>query len=404
MTPTPAEAERLIAAHVPAAGIESVETIRAAGRILRAPVRADRDIPPFDRVMLDGYAVRRVSLAGAAGAGLRVEGFAAAGRPRVALSADPLACVEVATGAMLPEGADCVLPYELTSRLGDRVRASEEALGLGRGNAVHVRGSDGRAGADILGRGLRLGAAELAAAVSCGATSLEVSALPAIRILSSGDELVDPSATPEPWQLRRSNDVALGLGLAGAGFPGARSIKVKDTEASCVSALRRALASGAWVLTVGGVSRGRTDHMPAAFRRLGVLEYFRGVLQRPGKPFGFGVGPEGNPVFALPGNPASALVCLHRYVIPALLSAAGVETAPGLRLPLGEALERSVGLAQFIPATPEYPPDGLPRLRLRRLNNSGDYVGLTGSAGFVEIPPGERPLPAGAPVLFRPWC
>jgi len=403
MTPTPAEAEQIIAAQLPVFGIEQVETMRAVGRILREPVRADRDIPPFDRVMMDGYALRRASLAGSGGMRLRVMGFAAAGRPRALLAAGSDACLEVGTGAMLPEGADMVIPHELAERLGDTIRLREEALALGRGNAVHPRGSDCAGAAVVLAAGLRLGAAELAAAASCGSTRLGVSALPSLRILSTGDELVEPAETPEAWQLRRSNDLALSLSLASAGFPGAKCVPVKDTPAACVSALRRALMPGSWVITIGGISKGRADHMPEAFRKLGVLEFFRGVLQRPGKPFGFGVGPGGNPVFALPGNPASALICLQRYVIPALLRASLASPCPELRLPLAEAQTRSAGLTQFVPASPEYPANGLAQLRVHPLNTSGDFVGLTGKAGFIEVPPGEGPLPAGAPVLFRPW-
>ena len=364
MIPT-TEAERIILEHFPLLHREECPLAEAQGRVLRADIRADRDLPPCDRVALDGYAVRAAELA-AGVAEFSVGAVQAAGAPPCALDAAPGACVEVMTGAMLPDGADCVVPYEATDpgapagRM--RVRAAPGEPVPGPGHGIHGRGSDRPAGAVLVRAGVRLGGPALAAAAACGLPSVTVSRIPSIAILSTGDELVGVGEPAQPWQVRRSNDLGLRASLLGAGHTAVDCLHVRDDPAAIREALARLLATHDVLFISGGVSRGKFDHIPDLLGREGVRRLFHGVAQRPGKPFWFGISPRMVPVFALPGNPVSAFTCLHRYGLPALAVASGV--APGS------------------PGAGSGPPGSLPRVaRVRRPH------------GLAPA----RPLPARAP-------
>src|SRR3954463_1702634 len=160
---TPAEAENLILENLAPFLREDCPLVAAQGRILRAEIRADRDLPPFDRVTLDGYALRTASLA-AGTHEFRVEGLQAAGMRSFKLSPAADACLEVMTGAVVPEGADCIVPYEETKRDGGKVIVGGDPTRFAAGAAIHRRGSDHRTGEMILRPGMRLTGREIAVA------------------------------------------------------------------------------------------------------------------------------------------------------------------------------------------------------------------------------------------------
>src|SRR5471032_2602578 len=170
---TPAEAEQLILAALPRAAAEDCPIAEAHGRVLRSALRADRDLPPFDRVTLDGYALRSSALTAGVGS-FRIEAMQAAGQPPGVLGSAADACVEIMTGAPLPAGADAVVPYEDAAREGARMTPAP-GLGIAPGHAVHRRGSDHRAGEMIVPPGTRLTGREIAVAAACGCAVLAVS-------------------------------------------------------------------------------------------------------------------------------------------------------------------------------------------------------------------------------------
>ncbi len=315
---TPAEAAALILASVTHLPTEEVPLAEAHGRVLRAKVRADRDLPPFDRVMLDGYALRAADWAAGART-FHVTGLQAAGMmPQK--HADCRACIEIATGAALPEGADCIVPYEDTTRDGERMKISSAAK-LAPGHAVHRRGSDYTAGTAIVPAGTRLTGREIAVAAACGCAALAVSTQPKIAVVATGDELVDVGTGVGPHQLRRSNDYALRAALHAAGWPRVERFHLRDLRPEIESALRHILTEFDVVLLTGGVSKGKFDLLPAVLAELGVQKKFQGVAQRPGKPLWFGLGPRSRPVFALPGipfraTPACTAMCCPRSPRP----------------------------------------------------------------------------------------
>jgi molybdopterin molybdotransferase len=400
---TPAEAEKLIQDSLPPAASEDCPLAEAHGRVLRREIRADRDLPPFDRVTMDGYALRSGELA-AGHRTFRVEAVQAAGMLPRKLGPKAGACIEIMTGAVRPEDADAVVPYEETVREGAVITVSEAAAKkTTAGAAIHRRGSDHAAGDRIVPAGTRLGGREVAVAAACGCETLSVAVRPRLAVVATGDELVEPGMPVGPHQVRRSNDYGLRAALVAAGYPGVERFHLRDVREEIEHRLWHILAEFDAVLLTGGVSKGKFDYLPAVLGDLGMRKVFHGIAQRPGKPMWFGVSPRRTPVFALPGNPASAYTCLHRYVLPALAHTAGA-IAPAPRLvPLAETVSFAPPLAYFLPVRLESDAQGRTFARPDPLNTSGDFSGLIGTDGFLELPAGGKEFPAGFPAVFRAW-
>jgi molybdopterin molybdotransferase len=397
---TPAEAETIILASMPPMPTEDVPLAGAHGRVLRANVRADRDLPPFDRVMLDGYALRAAAWAAGART-FRATGLQAAGMIPQKLAAGDT-CIEIATGAVLPEGADCVVPYEDTTRDGEGVTISPAAK-LAPGHAVHRHGSDYAAGTVIVPAGTRLTGREIAVAAACGCAALAVNSQPKIAVIVTGDELVDVGAEVGPHQLRRSNDYALRAALHAAGWPRVERFHLHDMRHEIEHTLWHILVEFDVVLLTGGVSKGKFDFLPAVLTELGVQKKFQGVAQRPGKPLWFGLSQRARPVFALPGNPVSSYTCLHRYVLPALAQAAGAPPAAPRLVALAAPVTFKPPLAYFLPVKISSSPVAGLLATPAAVNTSGDFAGLVDTDGFVELPASQDEFPAGTVVRFWTW-
>ncbi len=393
------EAEERVFAAVGLLPAEDCPLALAHGRALRQELAADRDLPPFDRVALDGYALRH------AGWQKGVRRFRVAGVQAAGVRARPLpagsACIEIMTGAVLPAGADTVVPYEDTTREDDFVTVNSAALAPGR--AVHRKGSDHAAGSVIVQPGVRLGGREIAVAAACGYAHLTVTLSPAVAVVATGDELVDVASSVAPHQIRRSNDYALRAGLAAAGYPRAERFHLRDMRPEIEHLLWHILAEYDVVLLTGGISKGKFDFLPKVLDELRVERVFQGVAQRPGKPFWFGMSARRTPVFALPGNPASSYICLHRYVLPALARMSGLRPAEPRTAVLAEGTAARDDLTRFLPVTVTPGPRGELLARPAPLNTSGDFAGLTSTDGFVELPPATGALPAGAAARFWAW-
>lgn len=392
---TPAQADAAIAAALAPAGAEELPLSACAGRVLRQPVVAERDAPPFDRVAMDGIAI-----AHGPHREFRVAGVQPAGAPALTL-AGPADCIEVMTGAVLPAGCDTVVPVE-------RIRVEAGLATLEPGYEplpwmhVHRRGSDARAGATLLAPGTRLAAPEIAIAASAGLARLAVARQPRVAVISTGDELVEPGQPVLAHQVRRSNSYGLGAALALAGFAPATDLHLPDREDELCAAFARELARHDVLVLSGGVSAGRYDFVPAALAACGVRQVFHQVSQRPGRPLWFGAHPDGALVFALPGNPVSVLVCLARYVLPALAALAGGQRPPRPRVALAQAFEFRAPLSCFLPVALEYDQERT-LARPRPTGGSGDFISLAGTDGFVELPPGPATHPAGLKVPFFRW-
>jgi molybdopterin molybdotransferase len=393
-----AEAEALMAEHMPSFGSERITLDRAAGRILRQAVHAEHDHPPFDRVMMDGIAVswsaplpREFAIAGAQTAGMPMRSLA-----------DATGCIEVTTGAMLPAGCDCVIPVEQLRRDAAHYQLID-AYQPSRGQFIHTRGSDCVAGTLLLDAGMRIGAPEAALLAANGLAMVEVGKTPSIAIVSTGDELVDVGSSLGEGQIRRSNDIAIATALRLHGFERITLEHIADDVAATQDRLARLLGEHDVLILSGGVSMGQRDYVPAALDALGVRRVFHRIAQRPGKPMWFGIGPRQQAVFALPGNPVSALVCAIRYVRPALLVSLGMTPSLTEVVQLEADVDTHPMLTCFVPAYVQTDPHGRRMGRPVPARTSGDFSALPHTHGVVQLPPGKARVPAGSVVEFYGW-
>lgn len=394
------EAERLIAQQMSAYGSITLPLAAASGRILRQTILAERDQPPFDRATMDGIAVRSTALS----AGLqsfRVIGIQAAGTAALEL-ADDGQCVEIMTGAPLPAAADTVIPVERIV-LKDGIARLEAGYKPAAGQFIHRRASDHAQDDLLLGPGVRIGGPEMAILTAAGQPFVEVAEWPSIAIISTGDELTDVGEPIEDYQIRSSNDRAIETCLHLRGCNKTIRSRLPDER----QALREQIAwlhnNNEVLILSGGVSMGKYDYVPAIMEELGIRVVFHKILQRPGLPMWFGVSDANKPVFALPGNPVSTIVCCARYVLPAIESAMGLVHAPTERVQLAEDVDFEPDLTWFLPVSLSWADDGIARAHPKPTNTSGDFIGLRHTTGFIELPRGQNRFPAGFAANLYRW-
>ena len=430
-----AEAEQRIHAHMPSFGTERVALDAATGRVLRQTVQAERDQPPFDRVMMDGIAIATGTFSSPCSAGggrkgvkllpsgsgatppqpspalqgreqdslrrFRSAGLALAGMTEQALD-DPAACIEVTTGAMVPHSCNCVIPIEHTRREGESfvlIDGYEPAPS----QFIHPRGADCREGEILLQSGTRIRAPEVAVLAANGVAQVEVATRPSVTIVATGDELREVDQALAPGQIRRSNDRALAAALAARGFDDVELAWMPDDLDVATKTLARLLATRQVLVLSGGVSVGQRDFVPAALHALGVQEVLHGIAQRPGKPMWFGIGPQGQVIFALPGNPVSALVCAVRYLLPALEHAIRLIAAAPIKVALTDAVATHPTLTCFVPVHVQYDDDGRAMARPQPSPTSGDFSSLPQTHGVVELAPAAGAAPAGTIAVLHRW-
>jgi molybdopterin molybdotransferase len=380
--------------HVPA--IETVELKSALGRVLAEEVRADRDYPPFDRAARDGFAVRSADCR-TAGATLRVIGEAAAGSQfRGRLGSGE--CVEIMTGAAVPQGADAVVMVEQTRSNVDAViieRIAEAGMNFA------PRGSEARRGDILLSPPARIGDAELAVAAQTGCTALQVYRKPRVAILSTGSEVVKVGAEPGEFQIRNSNAASLTAQIELAGGEAVRLKNAPDRKEELREGIERGLREDLLVIS-GGVSAGKYDLVEPVLRDLGAEFIFDAVEIRPGRPAVFAIC-QGKPVFGLPGNPVSTMVTFELFVTPALDIFSGIEgrALPLLKAKLASEVTERATLTYFLPALLEWP-NGEARVSLLPWHGSGDVATVTRGNCFLVVPQTRLKLAAGEWVDVLP--
>lgn len=376
---------------------EAVPFAAALGRVLREDLCADRDFPPFDRVTMDGIAVR-FSAFEAGRHSFRIAGMAAAGAPQTVLG-HAENCIEVMTGAMLPNGADTVVRYE-DLHLENGV-ATIQIEAVTQFQNIHNQGIDRRAGDLLVPAGRRIGPAEIGTAATVGKEKLMVSRPPRTAIVATGDELVAVGAEPLPHQIRASNVFSVQALLAELGVAG-RVFHFPDDEKTLREGLAKVLAEHELVVISGAVSAGKFDFVPTVLADLGVEKLFHAVAQRPGKPFWFGrqPGAAGARVFALPGNPVSTFLCTVRFVLPWLRRSLGMAAAPPEFAVLVNDLVFKPDLTYFVPVKLENRGGQLLAHTLAG-HGSGDLANLNDADAFLEIPRGREQFRAGE--VFGLW-
>jgi len=378
------QAVSLIEQHMPHYPSERVELERAQGAILRQRVTAERDQPPFDRVTMDGIAIKYSAIE----SGQRtftVSGVQAAGAAAMEIG-DPSSCIEIMTGAVLPAGADTIIPVERIQREAERAIVEAEYSPVS-GQFIHRMASDHPAGKPLLEPGIVIGAPEMAVLTIAGDAKVEVARWPSIAVI----------------QIRSSNDRAIQTALEKRGCHNSHRSRLPDDAAQLSTEIRRLHEQHDVLILSGGVSMGKYDYVPQILDELGVKLVFHKILQRPGLPMWFGVSGTNKPVFALPGNPVSSLVCLTRYTTPAIVRAMGASNPKQPHIQLAEPVEFTSDLTCFMPVELTFDDQGRLHAVPRPTNTSGDFISLAGTDGIVELERGRDTFPRGYAAPFFPW-
>ncbi|MFO0796174.1 MAG: gephyrin-like molybdotransferase Glp [Gemmataceae bacterium] len=360
------------------------------GGIIAADVTADRDSPPFDKSLRDGYAVRSADRFDTE---LRVvEEVPAGAVPQKEIG--PGECARIYTGAPIPAGADSVVMQEDTTAAGDRVRINAAPR---PGAWVYRRGSEMRAGEVVVPAGSALTAAVAGVLASVGCVEALLYQAPVAAVVATGDELVAPAETPGPGQIRNSNGSLL-AGLVSASGVAFDFGIARDIRESLSVTIGKAFHHAHVVLVAGGVSAGKFDLVPGVLAELGVTAHFHKVRMKPGKPLLFGTRGD-TLVFGLPGNPVSALVCFELFVRPALRKMAG-HADPGPRtvhLPLAAAVAESNDRPTYRPAKLEPAAVGW-AVRPLDGGSAPDLRGMAPADALLVLPAGDARYDAGTPV------
>ncbi len=360
-------------------GNEEVEILQSVHRILDEPIYADRDLPPFDRVCMDGICIRSADFL-SGNKVFSLKGVQAAGEePSIALGKNE--AIEIMTGAVLPSSADCVIRYEDLTIDEQKVRVNIDKLPIGKN--IHPRGIDNIQGENLIESGTKIRADEISIMATVGKDRVKVKKRPRILIVSTGDELIDINESPKDFQIRRSNVYSLKV-LLTPYADSAKTFHIGDDKAEIIDRLKSELDSVDILILSGGVSKGKFDFIPEALEAIGATKLFHGVNQKPGKPFWFGVIGEKR-IFALPGNPVSSIVCARRYIIPFINTCVGVEPLNIQFAKLTESVHFKPSLTRYMEAFVHADSTGQLLVDPISGNGSGDFTKLLKSNALIEL-------------------
>ncbi|PWL38925.1 molybdopterin molybdenumtransferase MoeA [Flagellimonas aquimarina] len=364
-------------------GNEYVDLMQSNNRILAETILADRDFPPFDRATKDGIAICFNGIL-SPDQTFKATGIAQAGSPQEVLEKNT-ECIEVMTGAMVPEHADTVVMYE-------HINAEHGTFSLlkpvTKGQNIHYKGSDVAISDVLLKPGIQITAAEIGVLASVGKSEVLVKKLPKIAVIATGNELVGVEEKPLPYQIRKSNSFTL-KGLLIKESISADLYHLADNPDVLKKKLEVLITDYDVLLLSGGVSKGKFDFLPETFNTLGVEKIFHKVLQRPGKPFWFGkLKSKSTTIFSFPGNPVSTFVNYHVYFKPWLNKTLGIATTE-FAVFLNEPIHNKTELTLFIGVIISKI-NGEMFAKMLKTTGSGDLIGLSKVDGFIQLSPKEE--------------
>jgi putative molybdopterin biosynthesis protein len=386
---------------------ETVALAAALGRVLAQDVSAPIDVPPFDRANVDGFAVRAADTIGAmesAPRRLRLtnEVIVCGHSPAITLAAD--SATTIATGGMIPRGANAVVMIEQTELIEneDGAPAIEVRRGAGAGQFISYAGSDIARGETVLRRKTRISSREIGMLAACGVAELAVVRKPKVGVLSTGDELVAPGETLAPARVYDSNGAILAAAITEAGGEPISFGALPDEESAIEGAMRAALAQCDMVVLSGGTSKGAGDLSHRVATKLGAPGILvHGVALKPGKPLLLGV-IEGKPLVVLPGFPTSAIFTFHAFVAPVIRARAGLpaETARSIEAEVPVRIPSELGRKEFVLVALVPGESGPAAFPLAK--GSGAVTSFSQADGFLEIDALVSALDAGtrAPVTL----
>ncbi|MEN8966138.1 MAG: molybdopterin molybdotransferase MoeA [Polaribacter sp.] len=365
-------------------GVEEIPFIKSVGRILKEDIVADRDFPPFNRVSMDGIAIDFNVFQNGQRA-FKIQAIQPAGSPQITLQ-NKENCLEVMTGAVLPNNTNVVIRYEdVVIKNGVASIQVNEVKEL---QNIHQKGKDRKSGDVLINKNKVISAAEIGVLATVGKSNIKVAKLPKVIIISTGDELVKVTANPLPHQIRRSNVFTL-VSLLERLNISSETDHITDDKPILKQKIASYLKQFDVLLFSGAVSKGKFDFLPEVFTELGVEKLFHKVTQRPGKPFWFGQ-TENCKIFAFPGNPNSTFVNCLAYFYPWYYKSVGVEVQEETAI-LKEDVTFKPNLTYFLQVQLS---DKFGHLLATPIqgNGSGDLASLVNADAFIQLPKTEKSL------------
>jgi molybdopterin molybdotransferase len=394
-----AEAQQAILdAMTPTAGWERVAIRSGLGRVLAEDVIAPYDVPAHDNSAMDGYALRLDDLAADRPTTLNVVGTAFAGRAFSGL-VGPGQAVRVMTGAVLPQGADCVVPQEdvQAARAASEETAATVTIPAGQQRNQHIRraGEDLARGKPALTAGKWLGPAEIGLLASLGFAEVPVRCRLRVAFFSTGDEIASIGQTLSPGEIYDSNRYTLWSGLTRLGVDVLDLGVVRDEPAALEAALRTAASQADVIITTGGVSVGEADFIKTLMARLGQVNFWK-INLKPGRPMAFGKVGDAF-LFGLPGNPVATMVAFHQFVADALRKLMGVSPLPPrptFRAPCLSAIKKTPGRREF-PRGVLLQDGGEWRVKLAGSQGSGVLRSMSEANCYIVLPETQGSVAVG---------
>ena len=381
------EAKHIILNSTQDFGVEEVPFLKSVGRILKEDIVADLDFPPFNRVAMDGIAIDFDSFQKGQRT-FKIEGIQPAGSPQIFLE-NHENCIEVMTGAVLPNNTNAVIRYEdVTLKNGFATITIDDVKDF---QNIHQKGKDGKAGAILIQKNKIISAAEIGVLATVGKSTVKVAKQPKVMIISTGDELVGVDEVPEAHQIRRSNVFTLVSLLERLRIP-SETAHITDDKTILKEKIHQYLKEYDVLLFSGAVSKGKFDFLPQVFEELGVEKLFHKVAQRPGKPFFYGKTDSCN-VFGFPGNPISTFVNCLAYFYPWYYTSVGIEIEEETAI-LTKDVSFKPNLEYFLQVKLSYKYGHVLATPIAG-NGSGDLASLLHADSFIQLPNDKNEFKSG---------
>ena len=376
-------------------GTEEVDFLKSLGRVLKENIVADRDFPPFNRVSMDGIAIASETF-NSGQRTFKIESVQAAGSPQLTLQ-NKQHCIEAMTGAVLPNGCDVVIQYELLTIENGEATVHLDAVKFFQN--IHKKGLDRSIEEVLIQKNTLISSAEIGVLATVGKSEVKVAKQPKVMIVSTGNELVDVDEIPAEHQIRRSNVYTLVSILEKLNI-NAETAHILDDKDVLEKKIKGFLNEYDVLIFSGAVSKGKFDFIPEVLDNLGVEKLFHKVKQRPGKPFWFGKKAQ-KTVFAFPGNPVSTFVSCLKYFTPWYQKSVGVNFENSQQAMLSEDFFFKPGLTYFLQVKLSQQ-DGKLLATPVSGKGSGDLVNLVDADAFIELPNDRSNFSKGElfPVIF----
>ena len=376
------EAKKIILQNTVDFGIEEIPFLESVGRVLKETIVADRDFPPFNRVAMDGIAIN-FSYFKNEQRNFTIEAVQPAGSKQLTMQ-NSANCIEVMTGAVLPNNCDTVIRYEDVVIKNGVATITVNTINSKQN--IHTKGKDKIKGAQLIKENTIISPAEIGVIATVGKSTIKVAKQPKVMIISTGDELVGVDENPLKHQIRRSNVYTL-VSLLNKLYIPSKTDHITDNKEVLKNKINGYLKEYDVLLFSGAVSKGKFDFLPEVLNELGVEKLFHKVAQRPGKPFWMG---QNNTckVFAFPGNPVSTFVNCLVYFYQWYYKSVNVKQPEETAI-LANDMVFKPNLTYFLQVKLSYRFGHLIATPIKG-NGSGDLVSLVEADGFIEISKTEQ--------------